>query len=172
MNNLPQTPDATETRRLDHATFHELAVEILDRQQGIVFRAHGRSMWPFIRDADTLHVESVPSAQLRIGDIVLFRAAGGALLVHRIVRRRQGESGASWVTRGDALFAADAPFAAGQLLGRVACRIRRRRAVRLDRGWRRWAGLCWVRTMRLRAVLRRLRTVTVTGGGRRSDGGG
>jgi len=159
MSSSSQTAHPAGTRRLSHAELHSLAVEILDGEHGLVFRAHGASMRPFIRDGDTVHVESVTPERLRLGDIVLFRATGGALLAHRIVRRRQGESAVTWVTRGDALFAADAPFAAGQLLGRVARRIRRGRAVRLDGGWRRWAGLCWLRTMRPRAVLQRLRTV-------------
>ncbi|MCX7009608.1 MAG: S24/S26 family peptidase [Kiritimatiellaeota bacterium] len=141
---------------MDHADLHELAVEILGRDHGFVFRAHGRSMWPFIRDGDTVHVVPVVPEQLRRGDIVLFRTIGEALLAHRIVRLLRSTNGFTWVTRGDALLATDAPFAAHQLLGRVSRRIRQGRSVRLDGGWRRWAGLLWIYTVRPRAIIRRL----------------
>jgi hypothetical protein len=148
--------DAYKTRRLDHAGLHELAVELLGRAHGFVFRAHGRSMRPFIHDGDTVQVVPVAPAQVRRGDVVLFRTAGTMLLAHRIVRLRRSANGFAWVTRGDALLAADAPFAAHQLLGRVSHRIRRGRSVALDGGWRRWAGLLWIYTVRPRAIVRRL----------------
>jgi hypothetical protein len=146
-----------DVRRLGHADLHELAVEILEREHGFVFRARGRSMRPFICDGDTVHVTPVRPEQLRVGDIVLFRTAGETLLAHRIVGCIQTESGSSWVTRGDALFASDAAFHADRLLGRVSCRTRDRRSVRLDCGWRRWAGLAWGKSVRARAIMRRVR---------------
>jgi hypothetical protein len=153
------TSHAQDARRLDHADLHELAVEILERGHGFVFRAHGRSMRPFICDGDTVRVVLVTPKQLRVGDIVLFRTSGETLLAHRIVRRLRNESGVAWATRGDALFADDTPFQAHQLLGRVSHRTRGTGTVYLDGGWRRWAGLVWVNTIRPRTIWRRLRTL-------------
>jgi hypothetical protein len=77
------------------------------------------SLWPGERVA----VHAIAPAALRVGQIVVFES-GPSLIVHRIVRCPVDASTGRWVTRGDAVSADDAPFAAADLLG-VVCSVRR-----------------------------------------------
>ena len=76
------------------------------------FQARGDSMYPLIRDHDSLHVE--PCDRVRVGDVVLILAERG-LTAHRVIARREGMV----ITRGDNAPAADAAVAEDRVLGRV-----------------------------------------------------
>ena len=80
----------------------------------------GVSMEPLIRkNRDTITILPVED-EIRIGDIVLFRRADGAYVVHRVFRI----SGDTVVTLGDNCENPDPPIARAQILGKVK-RIRR-----------------------------------------------
>ena len=80
----------------------------------------GASMQPLIRmNRDTVVIEPL-DGEVRIGDIVLFRRADGAYVVHRVYK----VSGEMVVTLGDNCERPDAPIRKEQVLGRVTC-IRR-----------------------------------------------
>ena len=80
----------------------------------------GTSMQPLIRmNRDAVVIEPY-DREIRIGDIVLFRRADGAYVVHRVYKI----SGDRIITLGDNCENPDAPIEKGQVLGRVT-RIRR-----------------------------------------------
>lgn len=102
---------------LDTAAPALLAVAL--RAFGTVrLRALGGSMEPAIRSRDILLVSGCRVADLRLGDIVLY-ARDGHLIAHRLIDVGIRADKRALVTRGDALWAADLPFDAGDLLGRV-----------------------------------------------------
>lgn len=142
-----------EKRILDQNAFASLSAELIESAGRLRFRAHGRSMWPFVRDGDVLLVTKVGVDQLRVGDIVLHQAATGAVLAHRVVGR-DGEG--RWLTRGDALIPLDPPVVSERLLGRVACVERHGRSCRMDGGFRHMAGRLWVLLFDCRRVIRGL----------------
>lgn len=145
-----------ETRRLDWETFSALTAELLVEGGGLRFRANGRSMKPFIRDGDILVIEKIDPADLRVGDVALFRSKGGSMLAHRVCRLEGSGDRVLWTTRGDALFMPDWPFGPSQLLGRVATVERDGIARRSDGGVGRLAGRLWLLTYPPRFVLRRI----------------
>ena len=103
--------------RCQSAVFGELALALISSGRGFLFRAHGRSMFPTIRDGDILHVVPITGSRLKIGDIVLFRK-GAEFKAHRIV----GRNGVQFITRGDAGVDSDGGIASSQILGKVIAR--------------------------------------------------
>jgi signal peptidase I len=87
------------------------------------FPATGWSMLPTVWSGETLVVERVHPAQVRVGDVVLV-AHEVKLTAHRIVAVPDGSRHSHWITQGDALPIADAPVRDEELLGRVAYLIR------------------------------------------------
>ena len=144
---------------------------------------YGGSMAPLFRTGDSLSVEAAALAQIRPGDVVVFRApqetkdeaetasalvppapatahwppsaaAGTRRVVHRVVALREG----GLVTRGDANAQPDKGLVtADRLEGRVVARERGGR-VRRVHGGRRGLALAALAHLRLRALrpLRRL----------------
>jgi len=147
-----------ETKRLDSETFAALTVELMAEGGGLRFRAHGRSMRPFILDGDVLVIERISPANLRTGDIALFRSRGGSVLAHRVCRSVGKGEQTSWTTRGDALFMQDPSFGEDRLLGRVATVERGGRIRRVDAGLGRLAGVLWLLTYQPRSLLNRITT--------------
>lgn len=121
----------------DSARFMQVVEELLRHGHSVRFRAHGASMTPAIRDGEVITVAPVGSAEIRIGDVVLYRHGGGAL-AHRVVRvRSSGGQLVELVPRGDAADLCDAPIAPMRVLGRV---VAVERAGVLSRGWSRALG--------------------------------
>lgn len=82
------------------------------------FRAAGDSMYPAIRDGDSLEIVRCESSELRRGDVVL-AATGRGLTAHRIVRIGERDGVLQFITRGDNAIRCDPPIAAENILGRV-----------------------------------------------------
>ena len=86
---------------------------------GVVrLRVLGGSMEPAIQPRDILLVCGCRADDLRPRDVVLF-VRDGSVIAHRLIDVTIREGRRVLVTRGDALWTADAPVDAGDLLGRV-----------------------------------------------------
>ncbi len=101
-------------RGIPNGEFASLAGEVIGRGAAVRFRARGTSMAPLINDRDVVVVAPAPAPPRR-GDVVLARAAGGSVVLHRTVTAREGFV----ITRGDACRADDAPVPVSAILGRV-----------------------------------------------------
>ncbi len=101
------------------AEFLELSQELLDHGKSIRFRAHGRSMHPFIKDGDILIVEPMNGAPANVGDIIFYRLPYDILVAHRLIRVEKHKDNTILITKGDALKYYDPPIPAGLILGRI-----------------------------------------------------
>jgi signal peptidase I len=90
----------------------------------VCLRVLGGSMKPAIHPRDILVVAGCRVDDLRPRDVVLV-ARDGRLIVHRLIDVGVRAGRRVLVTRGDALWFADAPVDAGDLLGRVVAVGRR-----------------------------------------------
>lgn len=95
------------------------------------FRAHGASMYPAIRDGETITAEPVKVADIVCGDILLCRSRG-RLLAHRVTAVDERGAVRTLRTRGDTNVGWDAPVAEADVIGRVTAVARGSRVVRLD----------------------------------------
>ncbi len=80
--------------------FDDISAELFARRYRVRFRAGGRSMYPAIRDGETITVEPAPASALAVGDIAFYRTRRGAT-AHRVVAT--GGTGKAFLMRGDAL---------------------------------------------------------------------
>ncbi len=140
--------------------FPVLAASLLGEGRTVRFTARGRSMRPFIRDGDEVTVAPMDAGgEPRRGDIVLYRASGGRVALHRALRRYGNGGRSGWLCRGDGMIGPEERVPAGALLGRAVAVTRAGRDLpvcgaarrRLGRAWARWQGVRWfgVRLVRL-----------------------
>ena len=111
----------------------------------------GDSMAPTLPPDCEIEVAPLPG-RVHLGELLVFAAAGDAVIAHRLVRR----AGARWITQGDGRLGPDPPLDPDQALGVVVA------AYTLD-GRRCWPGrfpraLAWLWIAHA-AVLRPLRWV-------------
>jgi hypothetical protein len=77
-------------------------------------------MAPRLRDHDCVVIEPLRGKHARFGDLLLYRSAGGALVLHRLVRRWRDKGGQLRLqTRGDANIRLDDSIDSARVLGRV-----------------------------------------------------
>jgi signal peptidase I len=117
---MEQSPETPANPLLPEASvFFE---EILNKGLSLRLRATGRSMAPFLRGGEIITIKKVPSASLRIGDLIFFKNRESSLLLHRIVKKQRTGSGLVFQTKGDAVTGIDNPVHENNILGK-ACTI-------------------------------------------------
>lgn len=108
----------------------------------------GFSMAPFLREGDTVYLESADSDTVR-GDIVLYRRGGGRYVLHRLCSfKRDGA-----VFLGDAQIKKEYLPDRRAICGRVAFCVRRgKRISRTSVTWRTFAAI-WLAVVPLRPFI-------------------
>ncbi len=142
------------------SVFFEVSAQVLRSGNTLRFRAHGRSMLPFLRDGDVLTIVPVPPARIRLGDVVFYPGKGGGHPnAHRVraVERRPGVPPVLLI-RGDAREYAIERVPPESVVGRVTHRQRAGRTARVDGRAARWYALLWLGALpRLRSLRTRIR---------------
>ena len=101
----------------------QLVEELLSSDLSVRIAVTGSSMTPTLESGDVVTVSPVPTGQLHLGDLVLFRNKESKLVLHRLVRRLEAGT-RRWQTRGDASPQLDVPIDEQYILGRV-CTLER-----------------------------------------------
>ncbi|MFO7898707.1 MAG: S24 family peptidase [Planctomycetota bacterium] len=105
--------------------------EILRAGHELRLPGTGSSMLPAIHPDSTLIIRPATGAEVRIGDIVVYRS-GSELVAHRLVEKQWQAGGLVLRTKGDTHRRFDPPLPADQVLGRVVATQRRGRPKRFD----------------------------------------
>lgn len=104
--------------------FVDLNADLLRNGRSVRFSAPGHSMYPTIRDGETLVVQPIKASTVAIGDIIL-HAVDQRLIAHRVVKIRNTKSFSDAEASWEFLFKADAsssfnePVKPSQILGKV-----------------------------------------------------
>jgi hypothetical protein len=115
------------------------------------FEVSGRSMMPLIRPGDVVRVRRPRGESPALGDVVAVKGMpGGGLLVHRVVRLRDGR----FLLRGDNTTMANGEYAADEVLAVVDEVERDGRGVWFGAGWSGRLVALLVRTGCLRRIHR------------------
>lgn len=93
------------------------ALRDLAREHPVEVTVRGGCMAPLLADGERVAV--APAHCYWPGDVVVFQAADGRLLVHRLLGWRPWKGAFACVTRGDGCPCHDAPVPLSRLLGRV-----------------------------------------------------
>jgi signal peptidase I len=110
--------------------FTVIASDLLRRGHAIRFSAPGTSMYPAIRNGETIHVHPVRPKEIRRGDILLYCWERG-IRAHRVVRiEGAGHSSLAFILRGDSGGDAERVLAE-KVLGQVISLERAGRQIRL-----------------------------------------
>jgi len=120
--------------KANRADFLELSQELLDRGALLRFRAHGRSMHPFIKNGNILIVEPLNGTSASIGDVIFYRRAEGSLTAHRLIKKNRNKDIMVLITKGDPLSYFDPPIPVEQVMGRVISIELQERQLQLN-GW-------------------------------------
>ncbi len=111
------------------ALLPELVADLLRCGMHVRLGVGGVSMAPRLRDHDHVVIAPLHGKNARFGDLVLFRNAAGALVLHRVVRLWRDSRGRHRLqTRGDANIRLDPSIDCARVLGRA------RRTERKGRG--------------------------------------
>ena len=117
---------------LNNSNLLKLSADLLERETSIRFRAKGFSMRPFIQDGDLIAVSPLRNSPVRVGDVVLYKAADDQAIVHRVIRKTIKGSGMVFFIKGDATFGQPEEVDTERILGRVVAIERNRREKKLD----------------------------------------
>lgn len=94
----------------------------------IVYRVKGNSMWPFLRDKDTVLVRPSRLKEISLGQIILAKK-DNLFLCHRLFRKRKE----FFQTKADSLFGLDCVLEEKYLLGKVVAIERKGRLIKVDK---------------------------------------
>jgi hypothetical protein len=124
--------------------FTEVACDLLARGHAIRFRPPGCSMAPAIWDGEAVTVEPALPPDVRIGDIILYRANRG-VIAHRVVRivpqaSACDEAAPVFILRGAAAGSPEERVESRSILGRVTAVERKSLGARMLRTARLGAG--------------------------------
>jgi hypothetical protein len=93
------------------------ALRHMAREGPVEVLVRGDCMAPLLADGERVRVAAARTYWP--GDVVVFRAADGRLLAHRLLGYRPHAGRLALVTRGDACVVHDAPVPPGAVLGRI-----------------------------------------------------
>jgi len=125
--------------------FQELSNEILSKGNNLRFRALGGSMHPFIKNGEVIEVKPASSLEIKVGDIVFYRANRGGMVAHRAIRKKIEKNKVILETKGDSVPRSDWWVYPEQILGKVVAIERNGKRVELDKGLKKLTNLIWAK---------------------------
>ena len=139
--------------KLKHNDFIDLSVNILGQGGSLQFKAHGYSMYPFIRNGDAVIVHPVDADALSVGDIVFYRNSLNRLVAHRIIGKSIFKNQIILRTRGDAATKSDGWINTDQVLGRIVSVNRKDKVIDLNSPFQRFITILWIKLFPVSLVL-------------------
>jgi signal peptidase I len=137
-----RTADSQEERSFRERSVVEVTDAIQNRGWAFL-KVSGKSMFPWIREDDIVFLRRVGMQDVAPGDVVVFER-NSTLCVHRVLSVNADAtapgSGGALITKGDATADADAPVFRDEFRGKVEFVYRRKREIRVARGWRKYFG--------------------------------
>lgn len=116
---------------IDHLILKEL---LIGREVGL--RVSGKSMYPLVRQGDSIRLEKCTAGALAIGDVITFKKDDN-YFTHRLIWTTKWADGIRLITKGDNEITTDPPVPPASVLGKVASIQRGNRTLRLTTpAWR------------------------------------
>lgn len=146
--------------------FIDMSTELLRQGQSVRFRAPGLSMYPAIKEGETITVAPISSFDIKRGDILLY-LIGKKIIAHRVVSINREKSNFAahsralnpqliFTLRGDASVTCDDPVEAKQILGKVVFVERRGRRFDLYCRRAKMLHFAHARASRLKRIILRI----------------
>ena len=120
---------------MEHLRYHKiidhLILEELLNGKEVALRVWGKSMYPLMRQGDSIRLEKCTVGTLAIGDIITFKK-DCRYFTHRMLWRTKKANGIMLVTKGDNEINPDPPVSPDHILGRVVAIRRAHRTLHLE----------------------------------------
>ena len=164
MENTNQSP-ITSGPNLVHSTkrqipatdFEQLASELLETGNKLRFRAHGRSMSPFVKDGDTITITPTDPDALKKGDIAFYRKTDGKPVAHRILGKSTKDNNTFFLIRGDGYVGGKEEIPAENITGIITLIERNNIKINPNNSPRKTAAAIWSRIQSFRWLLYRIK---------------
>lgn len=139
-------------RVVDPAQMIEPLLDLLDEVQAVPLVISGGSMSPFlINGRDTVYLSKI-SRPLKKGDMVLYRRAGGAYVLHRIFKVEDG----LYTMVGDAQTYLESGIRPDQIHAIVTAACRKDKLLQKGSFWWDFFEIVWIRLVPLRPALKKM----------------
>jgi signal peptidase I len=113
-----------------HEIIDHLILEKLGSGEEITLRVSGKSMFPLMKQGDSIRIERCAPEVIGLGDIITFKRAG-TYYTHRLLCVVKRGDGIRLITKGDSEINTDPPVPPDQVLGRVAAIQKKNRTLYL-----------------------------------------
>jgi len=100
-------------------TLRDFYVELLAEGKTLRVPAFGHSMWPLMRDGNILEVAPADSAEIKAGDVIVFKDSGGRFVAHRLMGRVTVGGKKKFLAGRDFGLKPDAPISEADIAGKV-----------------------------------------------------
>jgi len=117
----------------------DFAEALLEDNHQLSFSMRGNSMYPTLKAGDVGIVEKCKSADLQIGDIIVFKQ-NGKLITHRLISIIVENETQLFVAKGDKNSHPDKPFTVEALVGKVYSFQRKNKVRRIDSAYMKMLG--------------------------------
>ena len=141
------------TRSIDTTEYISTVLELLNAgKRDVPVPIKGQSMVPFLREGDTVYLNSLPCAP-KTSDVVLYRRADGSFVLHRIAKRL---SDGSYFLLGDNQTMLE-PIKKEQILAIATSAKRKNRLITEKSGVWLFYKTVWLWLWRLRPLIARIK---------------
>ncbi|MFD1359122.1 signal peptidase I [Fictibacillus halophilus] len=113
----------------------DLVRRVVKKKGSILLPAHGKSMFPFIRQGDICHFDACDPKTYKRGDIVLFTVGSNRLIAHRFMKKIHKDNQTYYLFKGDTNLLFDEPITQEQILGKMTAIERKNKKVNLENVW-------------------------------------
>ncbi len=127
-------PKKNKTLDLKREDFTSITQKVLGREKTLRFKAKGISMSPLIKDGDILEIAPVNRGEIRVGDVIFYRAEKGRTVAHRVIERIIEDGRLVFLAKGDSNVGEGEEVHPEKIMGRVRAIERNGRKTRIDYG--------------------------------------
>ncbi len=94
------------------------------------FETTGFSMWPFLKAGEKLLIKKTPTENLKVGDIIIYRA-DNQLVCHRLIKKTKERERYLLYVRGDSSVSGPEPITEEMFLGKAISIIKNGKIITL-----------------------------------------
>ncbi len=118
-------------QNIDYTNIILFTKELLDEGYSVQINVGGNSMYPYLRNGNTVLIKKSPFITLRTGNVIVFRSVN-RLILHRIIAIRKNKSQHKLITKGDSLFFYDNPITEDLYFGKIIEIKRNNKTYKID----------------------------------------
>jgi signal peptidase I len=115
----------------DHSNIITLAEELLNGGLSVQIKVGGHSMFPILKNGDTVFIKKIPVNLLKRGDIVVYRSTS-KMIAHRILFIQNKNNQIRLITKGDSLILIDKAVSETDYIGKITAFQRKNKSYDLE----------------------------------------